>query len=255
MQVEIQTITEGESVTLDGSKSEGAIEYFWNSSRDQLLGNSSTATLLPSFLSVGVHTVWLSIKGKDGNWANDDIQITVKAKSDIFSELDDLIAEIEEEPTPSGSSTIKKTGQIKSYYDKDDGYYQTGVAHSYTRDNSKETVTDHITGLEWQDDEVVSNPDKQMKWEYAEKYCSGKGNGWRLPTRKELISIINYEQDEVSINRVFHNVIDNQYLSSSIFYPKNNNYIWTVYFGEKYSYQKSGWKFANHSVRCVRIGQ
>jgi len=97
MQVEIQTITEGESVTLDGSKSEGAIEYFWNSSRDQLLGNNSTATLLPSFLSVGVHTVWLSIKGKDGNWANDDIQITVKAKSDIFSELDDLIAEIEAE--------------------------------------------------------------------------------------------------------------------------------------------------------------
>jgi len=47
------------------------------------------------------------------------------------------------------------------------------------------TWTDSKTGLEWQ----VDPPVDRMNYSKAEKYASDLGDGWRLPTRKELIGI------------------------------------------------------------------
>jgi len=75
-------------------------------------------------------------------------------------------------------STLKKTGQTKSYKAsgdevtdgsiKDDGTYQTGVAHSYTRDATNKTVTDNVTGLIWQDDDATP---VLKSWVNAILYC------------------------------------------------------------------------------------
>jgi len=55
-------------------------------------------------------------------------------------------------------TTLKKTGQTTSYTAYDDGYYQTGVTPSYTRDDTNDIVTDNLTGLMWQDDTLVTKP-------------------------------------------------------------------------------------------------
>ena len=75
------------------------------------------------------------------------------------------------------ASPVVKTGQTKSYDQlnrevpygsvKDDGYYEAGVDFSYTR-NSKGIVTDHATGLEWDDTSI-----KIKSWYDSRDYCSG----------------------------------------------------------------------------------
>jgi len=92
---------------------------------------------------------------------------------------------------------IKKTGQKISYDEignvitnhsvKDDGYYQKGVTPSYNR--SLGVVTDYITELQWSDTKNVG----LEGWNEANTYCHTlqlAGTGWRLPTVKELDSIV-----------------------------------------------------------------
>ena len=95
-----------------------------------------------------------------------------------------------------------KTGQTKSYDTdggvvtndsiKDDGFYQMGRAHIYSR--SLGIVMDNATGLEWQDDYSANNGViKSATWQGAVDYCSDIGLGdriWRLPTIEELESIV-----------------------------------------------------------------
>ncbi len=119
---------------------------------------------------------------------------------------------------------LKKTGQIQSYNKnghvvsddsiKDDGLYQKGLATSYTRDNIKEIVTDHFTGLMWQDNEEVATINKPWIWktndyfdtygDTATTYCTdlilGGYGDWRLPTIQELQSIVLYTRNEPSLD-------------------------------------------------------
>jgi len=53
---------------------------------------------------------------------------------------------------------------------KDDGYYQKGVTPNYTRNDTEGVVTDHITGLEWQDNVEAKTITKN--WTDAQTYCS-----------------------------------------------------------------------------------
>jgi len=100
-------------------------------------------------------------------------------------------------PPVVNNGNLKKTHQVKSYdylgdvenNIKDDGYYQKGLMPSYTK--SGDVVTDTVTTLKWQDNENVI-----LDWQHAEKYCKnstlGGLNDWRLPTHKELDSLVDY---------------------------------------------------------------
>ncbi len=101
----------------------------------------------------------------------------------------------------SNIQPMKKTGESRSFNEggfrvidggiKDDGFYQKGTTPSYIRDDAKKIVIDTITGLEWQDDGGGETASTQ---EDAFTYCSslnmGGVNDWRLPSIKELQSII-----------------------------------------------------------------
>ena len=205
-----------------------------------------------------------------------------EATQDITIHISDL---------PEGQAP-KKTGQTKSYDAsgtevtdgsiKDDGFYQKGIAPSYTRDDANNIVTDHITGLQWQDDANVSTVTKlwltqtnydicrgqngqtqdtskctDTSGDTAVTYCSSLTLGgfadWRLPSIDELMYIADRSKRNPAIDTsYFTNVVSSYYWSSTTVVGYEYD-AWRVYFGGGYD----GWSYKSNSryVRCVRDGQ
>ena len=205
-----------------------------------------------------------------------------EATQDVTIEITDL-----------PESQLKKTGQTQIYDAdgdtvdrntaddnaslRDDGYYQTGVEPSYTRDDAKQIVIDHITGLEWQDDEDANTTRKQWltdanydtcdnnnsapecydtSGDTASTYCADlslDGGGWRLPTVVELQSIVVDGAYNPSIDTtVFEYSTSSKYWSSTT-HANITDYAWVVSFYYGYAYR--GFKDLSRYVRCVRAGQ
>lgn len=148
----------------------------------------------------------------------------------------------------NSSEVVLKTGQTTSYVDYDDGYYQKGASRSYTRGN--DIVIDHTTGLQWQDDIDAGTITKD--WEEAKSYCEAKTLGgysdWRLPSIKELQTIIDYGK-EPSIGVFFENVgLNSGYYSFNKF---SNLGVYSVFF------RSGATSYSNNNsyTRCVRVGQ
>ncbi|MCP3942463.1 MAG: DUF1566 domain-containing protein [Desulfobacteraceae bacterium] len=91
------------------------------------------------------------------------------------------------------SDCFDTTGDIitcGSAYDGQDAQYTT-VVPNYTN-NEDGTVTDNSTGLIWQ-----RHHSEKMSWDDSITYCDGLGLGgstdWRVPTVKELYSLIDFD--------------------------------------------------------------
>jgi hypothetical protein len=97
-------------------------------------------------------------------------------------------------------------------------------------DNADGTVTDMKTGLIWQK-EPPSQPYTHAE---ATEYCDGlnlAGYGdWRLPEVGELLSIMEFDRRDPSLDPIFEARPDQFYWSSSIF-TKDTGLYWTVHFG------------------------
>jgi len=263
------TAAQGETVTFDAgqsSDSDGSIvRYEWKEGSTVL---STAVSFAEDNLSTGTHTITLTVTDDDN--ATDSVSVSVTVGSTVAPKL-------------------KKTGQTKSYDQdgnevtdgsvKDDGYYQAGVDFNYTRDPGTGIVTDHVTGLEWQDDaDPVSKPwltqenyDKctgnngqtqsdsacyDTSGDTAATYCAdltlGGYSNWRLPTAKELDSIVDYGRYYPSIDPVFQHTATDRYWSSST-YEGYRDGAWDVYFydGDRYT---DGKDYSDY-VRCVRPGE
>ena len=174
-----------------------------------------------------------------------DTQSTDDSSNNCEDELDCAKNEIDENRISTSQNTIKKTGQTTSYEEFDDGYYQTGVTPSYSRKG--EIVIDHITGLQWQDNEDPKRFEK--KWEYANRYCSilslGGKNDWRIPTHKELKSIVDYGKIDPAISLIFQNVTSKSYWSSTISIDDSNNSYYTINLGSG-----SNWRGDKINDKC-----
>lgn len=90
---------------------------------------------------------------------------------------------------------LQKTGQVTLYAAGDDGDLQRGVSWPDPRftDNGGGTITDNLTGLMWE-----KTPSATARiWTAALTYANGLAlaghDDWRLPNRKELRSLVNYE--------------------------------------------------------------
>lgn len=152
---------------------------------------------------------------------------------------------------------VLKTGQTTIYNSGDDGFYQKGVARSYT-DNGDDTVTDNVTGLMWQNDSDVNNVTRP--WDanatrvsaVAEctTHTTGGYNDWRLPTRAELVSISDFGKVGPAIDPVFTWIVtDTSYWSATETAGKPTE-AWSVnsYYGGEYSVPKT----TDNFIRCVR---
>jgi len=128
-------------------------------------------------------------------------------------------------------------------------------APRFTKANG--VVTDSKTTLEWQDDYSDNeNNIKSANWTDAIDYCESLSlNGqsdWRLPNKKELLSIVDYGTFNPAISSVFKMTTSNYYWSSTT-NASGTNSAWGVNFsggGTNYYYKSD-----NKYVRCVRAGQ
>ncbi len=152
--------------------------------------------------------------------------------------------------------SIKKTRQTISYINFDDGYYQKGVAQNYTRDDNTEVVTDHVTGLMWQDNSDVLS--LEMPWEDSISYCENYNpdgyENWRLPNVQELLSI---SDSHDGMSPVFQNTntsldpYSGAYWASKLYLGgTSSNWAWFVNTRKTVTWlSPSG---SNMNVRCVR---
>ena len=104
-----------------------------------------------------------------------------------------------------------------------------------------ETYVDEETKLEWTLDSFGPMP-----WEEAMAFCKNLGEGWQLPTIKELLSLVDYAK----INSACKIVCNSSGYWSSTTYADYTVYAWRVNFHDGYgsSYSKS----YSHYVRAVR---
>ena len=114
-----------------------------------------------------------------------------------------------------------------------------------------DTFTDAKTGLTWQDN--IASATVEKNWNDAKEYCRNLNldgySDWRLPSIKELQSIVDITKYNPAIKSGFKNVTSNFYWSSSPFVSDSFG-AWIVDFssGNTDSYNKSGKTY----VRCVR---
>jgi hypothetical protein len=148
-------------------------------------------------------------------------------------------------------------GPGESFYGQDAQY--DGTQMSY-QDNGDGTVTDLNTGLIWQ----KTPPGKHYTWDeafdYAENLQLAGCDDWRMPTMKELYSLVafygNIRTKTPYINTDYfdfeypdtsqgYRIIDAQYWS-------NNKYIGTTMRGDKSAF---GFNFADGRIKAYPTGE
>ncbi len=119
---------------------------------------------------------------------------------------------------------------------------------SYTN-NGNGTVTDDITNLTWQRENTVTK-----NWADALKYCDDLNlaglTDWRLPSKKELLRIVNYGSSDPAIDAAaFPNTLSANYWSATV-YALDSWDAWVVSFthGETATARKS----LPYNFRCAR---
>ena len=99
------------------------------------------------------------------------------------------------------------------------------IAGNYSRSNN--IVTDHDTGLQWQDtpytaaEKAVYNSRTQehgrvTKWVNAAAVCSNAGNGWRLATIQELFTLVDRNYYNPAMDPIFQSGIGLGFWSSTL---------------------------------------
>ena len=126
-------------------------------------------------------------------------------------------------------------------------------AYELERQRQIRNNTVSLYGLMWQDNADAKTV--QKNWNGAVEYCQNLTlfgfNDWRLPTRDELLSIVDKNKSP-TIKKEFQNVTSSYYWSSTTI-ASDSDRAWRVYFGGG----DDGWggKTLSLYVRCVRSGQ
>lgn len=154
-----------------------------------------------------------------------------------------------------------KTGQTVSYLTGDDGYYTFGQDRNYI-DNADGTVTDTMLNLIWQNNYsdnkgyAANSNVPSLDYNTAVEYCSNIDlaglKSWRLPSMRELASLIDYSiaLPNPFIDPVFITTKANggMYWTGTIYAP-NTTKAWFVRFIH-YGVNRRP-KSNSYSVRCV----
>lgn len=145
-----------------------------------------------------------------------------------------------------------KQGAISSKYNKQHVYAVRGPSFTtgHFKDNGNQTVTDQYTGLMWQSTEILP-----QKWENALAYCEklqlGGFNDWRLPTLKELMTLVNEEHTAPSIDTSFFPAARTAAYWTGTTFSGHPGFAWYIRFDNGLEYN-GGYKGRRYFVRAVR---
>jgi len=122
----------------------------------------------------------------------------------------------------------------------------------FTRDSNDIIVSDNVSGLEWQDDNLEP---PSLNWVDAIAYCTnldlGGYSDWRLPNINEITSLVDDSKVDPAIYSIFRQ--RGYFYWSSTTYVKSKNYAWFIRFFD--GSHNSNPKRTEHHVRCVRAGK
>jgi Protein of unknown function (DUF1566) len=124
-----------------------------------------------------------------------------------------------------------------------------GLPHAASyQDNGDGTITDRITGFLWDRSASTSTTTHAQ----ALDYCAGRGGRWRLPTRIELVSLVDFTvpQQGPTINPAFPDTPQTVFWTSSPDLHDPNS-AWGVFFDIGYS-DYDDVSDAGHA-RCVSV--
>jgi hypothetical protein len=117
-----------------------------------------------------------------------------------------------------------------------------------------DVVTDALTGLMWTRENV---PGAKRNWSEAKKAAAaittGGHSDWRLPTIRELLTLVDYERSDPAIDTDVFKCESAWYWSLTPYQPSPGGCAWIVYFSGGYSYW--GYQHYEGFVRAVRVGQ
>jgi len=126
----------------------------------------------------------------------------------------------------------------------------------FSVDGTGNCITDNLTGLMW-----VKSPDSTRRtWQQALDYANGLTlcgySDWRLPNRKELRSLVNYEQSDSAIwlnTQGFSNVQSYSYWSSTTHasYTSSARFVYMISGYVSFDSKTTGYYY----VLPVRAGQ
>ena len=113
-------------------------------------------------------------------------------------------------------------------------------------------VKDPSTGLMWED--TKHTEDGQVTYIEADSYCVdlklGEHDDWRMPTLKELLSIVDYKRNEPATLKEFSRVDQDKLYWSSTAYASKSTEFWGVMFEDGNTDNASA--IYDRRVRCVR---
>jgi hypothetical protein len=124
-------------------------------------------------------------------------------------------------------------------------------AASYDSMSLTGVVIDLVTGLQWQ--QTVD--EMSYTWDDAASYCTGltlAGGAWRLPTRIELVSLVDYTVPNPVIDQSAFPDTPADYFWSSSPYAGDATNAWNVNFRFSDGIADKSEKSKAHRVRCVR---
>jgi hypothetical protein len=125
--------------------------------------------------------------------------------------------------------------------------------HSYTVMNFSGSwvIRDNVTGLTWQRDLMANT----LTWDAANAYCDGLSfafqDDWRLPSRIELVSLVDFTRDDPAIDPIFTNTNPASFWTASTT-PADRSRGYVVDFDEGVTLDEVLTKA--YRVRCVRGG-
>ena len=178
--------------------------------------------------------------------------------------------------TARAEQYVPDTGQTQSYTDTfgEDSDY-TRNPPSYTKldaggnalpDDAASwvMVKDNVTGLIWEkktDDGSIHDRDNTYDWYDAQDVfiaqLNSEGFGghsdWRLPTIKELDTIVDLGRYNPTIDTFYFNNTVSSYYWSGTTYAYSTYSAWGIYFSVGLDYY--GYKSYSRYVRAVRAGQ
>lgn len=200
----VQTVSTGSTVTLDGSASLDAdgdpLTYAWSMSSkpdgsSALLSNELTSAA--SFIADVDGDYVITLVVNDGQASSPADSVTITSASLQHASLTYVIVDTNQSAcfgANNGTASIDcaNTGEDASYY---------GEQASYTLSTSGESVTDNVTGLIWTqtpdiDSSGTINASDKLLPDAAIAYCEnlildGRSD-WRLPSIKELYSLMQF---------------------------------------------------------------